>query len=352
MDESLRDILREIRDLMQSQRDASIRTLPCCPTLPNGSPVPVMPPYGYDPPARSPSDVGGDYCRKVQAAIEHVVGSWNDIIRANPHWKSAGISALVYTIATSTNILPAIKDRVVWDVVASMYDAVLNVVEDNLLIGSVNLCDAAREYTDGVDGNGIPDAVWNAIPVLARPGFTIWWQLSGGITPILDDPDYQYDPALYNGSCCIPEVGVVKWRPRYVGQNCSGFTDGFHGVDWYGHRIDDEDGIDISSLYPRVEYDDGLIAFRRNDYAGMYFAFPGYSGQLPDRIYLRDNPDVTVCGIFQGAYSEDVTTTTQTSYRIVGTGSQYIIVRAATIGDGRNWYIRKSPMPDHAIVDL
>lgn len=352
MSESLRDLLREIRDLMQQQRQSSIRSLPCCPTLPDGSQVPVTPPYGYDLPARPPSEIGGDYCRKVQAAIETVANGWNDLMRANPHWRDAGISALVYTIATGS-MLPALaRQRVVWDVVASLYDALLPIVEENLLIGNYSLCDAAQEYTEGVADNGVPPSLLDAVPVLARPAFIVYWRLTGGITSILDDPGFQYDPALYDPACCLPDAGVVKWRPRYVGPSCPGYTDGFHGVDWYGHRIEDMEGNDISALYPRLEYGDGLIAFRRSDYAGMYFCFPGYTGQLPDQIYLRNTPDVTVCGLFQGAYSADISTATQTSYLIRATGEPYIIVRAATIGDGRNWYIRLLPMAGHTVIEI
>lgn len=344
MTESIRDVLRDIRSLLRNTQRTTSINVNCCVTLPSGNPVPVAPPYGYDLPSRTPQQIGGDYCRKVQAAIEKVVASWEEIMAAKPHWKEVGVSAIVYAIATSANIPAVIKNRLVWDVVANIYNTLLPYVEDQLVLNPFSLCDAARDYINSGD-NSVPQTVMNAVPLLVKPAFALWWRLTGGITPLLDDPNFQYDANLYNASCCYLDLAVVKWEPKYVGPNCQGYTDNFHGVDWYGTSIQDQNGNDVSYLYPRVLYAfNNLVAFRRSDYIGMYFCNPGYPGQLANRYYLTDTLDITVCRIFQEAYLGEVMQQL-TAYQVQPFGSQYLLFRAALVGEGRDWYITRDIPP-------
>lgn len=346
------EVLKEIRDLLRQQRSAYTQPT-CCVTLPNGQPIPYAPPYGYDLPGRTPAEIGADYCRRVQAAIETIINTWNMF------WEGLSVPPLelvpntvILFISTLSSYLPeSVRNRVNWELAIRFTEIVRELPSTVFLsITGVNLCTAARQYIAAGD-NSVPIEVEEKVPALLRLAFFIYWRIIGGVTALVDDPTFTFDPNLYDPTCCLLDYAVVKWQPKYVGPNCPGYTDGFHGLDWYGTSILDENGNDVSSLYPRIQYAfNNLIAFPRSTYAGMYFCNPGYPGQFSNRVYRRDNLDATVCAIYQNQVTHDAVLETLTAHRILPTGSAYIMV-ANLIGDGRDWYITRQPLPGYTDQD-
>lgn len=350
-DESIRDVLRDIRRELQQikQRQNTMGT--CCVTRPDGTPIPPVPYYGYDLPPRLPlSEEGGEYCQRVQAALETIVSFWNQVHEYAELWLPAGAQAFLSFASGLVDLPQSVKSRLVISIAAEIAQYFINNEGAIGVISSYDLCRAARQYVQSAvaGANDPPDEILDALAAVQRPLFALFWRLTGGLTAILDDPDFSPDLSLYNPACCLLDRATVKWEPRYVGAGCAGYTDGFHGVDWYGTSIlDYESGEDVTALYPRTLYGvNGLVAFRRANYMNMWFYFPGYPGQLPDRIYLVDDlSTATVCAMFQGTISPDVLTLNDTAYQVGESGSEYIVIRAATIGDGRDWYIQRDSYP-------
>lgn len=340
------EVLKDIRALLRQIRSASFQTS-CCTTLPNGNPVPYSPPYGYDLPARKPSEIGTDYCRKVQAAIETIIETWNLFFEglSVPPLELVPNTVILFLTTASSYLPESVRNRVNWQLAINFTEIVRELPATLFFsITGVDLCKAAREYIT-MNNNEVPYEVEEKIPGLLRAAFFVYWRIIGGVTALVDDPLFTYDPNLYDPSCCLLDFARVRWQPKYVGPACPGFQDNFHGLDWYGTEIWDENGNDVSDLYPRVVYGfNNLIAFPRSAYANMYFCNPGYPGQFSNRVYLRNELTTTVCSIYQGE-THDRVLETLTAHKILPTGSTYIIV-VNLIGDGREWFISRNVLPN------
>lgn len=324
---TIRGLLRSI-DARLARLERSVQVGQCCPTLPDGSQVPILIPR--ETPTQVPPEGDGG-CLLIGKALRKTVWTYNGtIMQLKPDWNqfingAAIIEAALFqlTAAAQMYLTRANAERFLEAISESSIDALL--IDDE----GIDWCEAVRQYVAGDDP---PDELTRTSSPAARIAFTIWYGFIGGIA---------WGPAI--NSDLLPDVPGVD-------QQCC-YPDSFALVPTAVTLVCGNDSYSIQAVTDVVPYVTGVLvapgAVSRSALAGRYLQSVEPFGSFSLRAWYSSTPELSV-----SCRSVDVVLSAGVSWRVMSSGAAFLVIRNITDYEGTYLVCTREPQFPNNVEEL
>lgn len=327
---TIRQLLRSIDNrLAQIERQQRQQlAYPCCPTTPDGAPIPAVVPRQTPNPLPSSSDnclrVAGALRQQVinyNTAIDIITGLDDELITAAA---ISEVAILQWSAVIAVYLTSGVARRLAVSIAEALGEA-LTVYTDN-----VDWCKATRQYSSNTGEP--PDELTKYSNAAARLTFNQFWQLTGGIAWASEVPIGSLPiPEGITPSCCLPDQFSIRGSPHTL----------FCGSSTYSVIMVD----DVLPYVPGVIVAPGIVS--RSVISGRYLWSVEGSGSFSFRLWYSDTPDMSVT-----CNAHDVILSGGQNWRVAETGSAYLLIRNITDYESTYLVCSREPYPDANITDI
>lgn len=318
----LRSIDNRLARLERQQRQQL--AFPCCPTTPDGLPIPAVVPRQTP----NPLPGGSDNCLRVAGALQQQVINYNtaidivsgldeDLITAAA---ISEVALLQWSSVIAVYLTSGIARRLAVTISETLGEA-LTVYTDN-----VDWCEATRQYSSNTGEP--PDELTAHSSPAARLAFSLFWQLTGGIAWASDVPVESLPvPEGITPACCLPDQFLIVGAPNTL--VCGSNT---YSVIMVDDTVPYVNGVIVSP---------GVIP--RASIAGRYLWSVEGGGAFSLKLWYSSTPNMSIT-----CNNHDVVLSGGVNWRVSASGSPYLLIRNITDYESTYLICSRSPYDSNA----
>lgn len=323
---TIRSILRSI-DARLARLERQSQVGKCCPQDGQGNQIPVLIPREQPQPLPSSGD---GRCRRIARLLQRSVISYNELVetvKSNDYTSgvlnaSAIIEALLFNLTGA--VLPYLTQANALRFIESILDESLETLK---IVGPLDLCRAARAYSNGDDPVAILTEGSSPAAALA---YSIFFQATGGISWGERFSDDDLPPADVPDSCCFPDF--FQLVPAATNLVCGNST---YSIEAIASTIPEVTGVIVAP---------GVVS--RTLISGRYLQQVANPGRFNLWVWFSASPDLN-----ESCRNPDFEFGVGTSWRVQETGPPYIVIRNRAAYEGTYLTCTREPQfPDNVSV--